>query len=38
VARDDNDIIDDKPMPLLEHLSELRPACCGPASASSSPS
>jgi sec-independent protein translocase protein TatC len=24
VARDENDIIDDKPMPLLEHLSELR--------------
>jgi len=24
VARDENDIIDDKPMPLLEHLAELR--------------
>jgi sec-independent protein translocase protein TatC len=24
VARDDNDVIDDKPMPLLEHLAELR--------------
>ena len=24
MARDENDIIDDKPMPLLEHLSELR--------------
>jgi sec-independent protein translocase protein TatC len=24
VARDDNDVIEDKPMPLLEHLSELR--------------
>jgi sec-independent protein translocase protein TatC len=37
VARDENDIIDDKPMPLLEHLSELRRRLLWSGVASSSP-